>query len=382
MKKQIILGSLVLSLLLAGCNRDSKEVVTKDPAKQVEINTKSEEDKEPKDKEEQVEPVVKVEEVEKEPEVLPVYVLEEGMIYNPLTGVPMSDTLKTTRPVAVTINNIKKALPQSGISQADVIYEVLAEGGITRLVAVFQNPNQLVKLGPVRSARRYFLDFALDQDAVYVHYGNDPSIWRDFKRLGVANMNGLSYLDNIMCWRDTSRYAPHNVYTNGEKIEKAWNSVGYRKDRKDEYPYLYEYSLFEQDIEDGTIATDIKIPYSPYITGQFVYNEELKEYQRFQFNQKQIDANTKEQLTTKNIIIQFANVRNRPGDREGRLDIQLIGTGSGYFISNGKVIPITWDKPDQKTPTMFKRLGGNQLLINPGKSWICVAPLDTKVTFE
>lgn len=385
MKRGIIVTSLIVSTLLAGCGQNKQEVVNQ----QVKVETEENQQNsiEEADKKEEVaqreidnNKEETKEEINEEPAVVPVFTLKDGEVFNPLTGMPMSAELKTKRPVAVTINNIKAALPQSGIAKADVIYEVLAEGGITRLVAVFQDTAGIEKLGPIRSARRYFLDIALDQDAVYLHFGNDPSIWRDFNGLGIANLNGMN--GTLDYWRSKDRRAPHNVYTDTVLIKRAWSRVGYRTNRKEDYAYLYGYSEVEQVFEAGQVAIDVKIPYSPYITGRFVYNDETSLYARYQFGDKQIDKNTDEQLMAKNIIIQFSNVRRRPGDNAGRLDIDMIGEGKGYYVSNGQQIPITWKKASQYSPTTYALTTGEQLKINPGKTWICIAPKETKVTFE
>ncbi|WP_170311568.1 DUF3048 domain-containing protein [Vallitalea okinawensis] len=381
--KTISIIMLILCLTLVGCNGDAEVVesvnlieeeltIGLEESNPVDMNQESDEQSEEVQEEVDSEDVV-----EEEEEVLP-----EGMAVNPLTGLPVREEAIEHRPVAVTINNLYSALPQSGISQADIIYETLAEGGITRLISVFQDIESVEKLGPVRSARRYFLDFALDQDAIYVHYGEDPAIMNVHAQLGVANLNGLSYLDTIMCWRDNSRVAPHNVYTNGEKIMAAWETVGYRKEKKEDHDMAFDFNEGDEVFQGTGQALKVSIPYSYYITGEFVYNEEEEVYKRYHFNEEHIDANTGEILTTKNIILQYTNIYQRPGDTEGRLDMDSIGNGKGVYISDGMKKEITWEKTGQYDPTQYYDENGNRLKINKGNTWICVLPLGTEVSFE
>lgn len=381
--KNLLIVILILCLTLVGCNSE-EEVVESVNTIDEKITVGLEEsnpvdlDQESDKKSEEVQEESDVQEAEKEEEE----VLPEGMTINPLTGLPVREEAVAHRPVAITINNLYSALPQSGISQADIIYETLAEGGITRLISVFQDIESVEKLGPVRSARRYFLDFALDQDAIYVHYGQDPAIINVHAQLGVANLNGLSYLDTIMCWRDNSRVAPHNVYTSGDKIMAAWDTVGYRKEKKEDHIMAFNFNNGDEVFEGTGQALKVSIPYSYYITGEFVYNEEEGIYKRYHFNEEHIDANTGDILTTKNIILQYANIYQRPGDTEGRLDIETISSGKGIYISEGMKKEITWEKTEQYEPTQFYDENGNRLKINKGNTWICVLPLGTEVSFE
>lgn len=159
----------------------------------------------------------------------------EGLAKSPLTGLYIDEDAANRRPVAVMINNIKVALPQSGISKADLIYETLAEGEITRLVAVFQEL-EAEKIGPVRSIRDYYFNISFDHDAIIIHHGGSPQAFEAIRTLRPSNLNTLSGLESIVTWRDPERrrqrgMLEHSLYTSGEKILAGWNSVKYRIER-------------------------------------------------------------------------------------------------------------------------------------------------------
>ena len=296
---------------------------------------------------------------------------------NPLTGLLIDKEAAKRRPVAVMINNLITALPQSGIGQADIIYETLAEGNITRLLAVFQDFDA-EKIGPVRSARHYYLNFAFDHDAIYVHYGQSPQADTAIRELKAPNINGLSYLDSILAWRDPERLKKkgmyeHSLYTNAERIMKAWEKVNHPKEVKSDWKPMLTFSE-EEWAPKGEIANSVYLPFANNLTNEFHYDEESKLYNRVQYKQPHIDELTNEQLKTKNIIVQYTKITQIPNDKEGRRDMELVGSGNGVYISNGQAIPITWSKKATKVPTEYKDEKGQILKLNKGKTWIIVFP--------
>ncbi len=324
-------------------------------------------------------------EVSEDQENNPIIGIPVGQGVNPLTGLWVTEEAVKRRPVAIMINNLHKALPHSGISQADLFYEVLAEGEITRIMAVFQEVTSK-KIGPVRSARHYFLDFAFDHDAIYVHYGGSPQAFKAFKQLNAPNLNGLSYLDDIMCFRDKERMKQkgmyeHSLYTSGEGIQKAWDKVQYRTEKEVKYPPTFTFSEVEYT-PNGETALQVIVPFSKYQMSEFAYDEEKKVYWRAQTGKPHVDIENGEQLSVKNIIIQFADIRVIAGDDAGRREVNLVGKGTGLYISGGKSVPITWSKKDHHTPTVFKDEGNNILHLNKGKTWICVFSKDRKVQIQ
>lgn len=302
-------------------------------------------------------------------------VIPDGMAINPLTGLVITSEAAQRRPIGIMINNYKAAQPQSGIGQADVIYETLVEGGIARLFAVFSDFDAK-KIGPIRSARHYYLDFAFDFDALYVHYGQSPQASTAFKELKAPNLNGLSYLDSIMCFQDPNRKRPHSTYTSYDGLMAAWATTDYRveRDTNGVSKFVFDSEGALGPLEAGESAKKVDLDFSNYQHAWFEYDESLSAYKRFQFKGPHIDVETGEQLVFDNIILQLANMWVIKGDQEGRMDMELVGSGQGYYVSMGKSIPITWEKPSHTEPTQYKTLDGNILLMRPGKTWIAVFP--------
>lgn len=279
------------------------------------------------------------------------------------------------RPIAYMINNLPEALPQSGIYGADYIYEMLVEGGLTRLMAVYTK-GEISKIGPIRSARHNFLDLAMEYDAVFSHFGGSPKAFEDIKSLGINNLNGIA-LDGKMYWRDKTRNAPHNAYTS---IQKTFE---YLKLYKYDKPVVNNHFKFNQ--EDVKIsnnkAINITIPYSYSHSVKYNYDEKNKIYKRFMNNKSHIDQLNGAQLTAKNIIIEFA--RNTTMDDENRQNIFLIGSGTGYFITNGKFISITWKKSTRQDRTIFYDGTGKEIALNKGgQTWIQIVPINSKVGIQ
>lgn len=352
--KKLVVFLIIVSLAVAlvGCNKE-KEFITEEPKTPVEENS-----------EEAEEAVVET-------------AKNENLAVNPLTGLLIDKEAATRRPVAVMINNIKFAIPQSGIGQADVIYETLAEGNITRLLAVFQDFNA-EKIGPMRSARHYYLNFAFDHDAIYVHYGQSPQADTAIRELKPSNINGLSYLDKILAWRDPERLKKkgmyeHSLYTNAERIMKAWDTVKHAKELKDDWRPMLTFAEAEWTPR-GEMANSVLLPFAKDLVNEFHFDTDSKLYKRVQFNKPHIDELTNEQLTTKNIIVQYTKITHIPNDKEGRRDMELVGEGKGVYISNGYAIPINWSKKDVRIPTEYRTEKGQRLKLNKGKTWIIVFP--------
>lgn len=279
------------------------------------------------------------------------------------------------RPIAVMIDNHIDAMPQAGLEQADLVYEMLVEGGETRLMLVLKDKD-LSKVGPVRSSRHNFLDYALENDAIYVHYGWSPQAKSDIKSLGVNNINGIFESGSKKgFWRDTGKYAPHNAVTMTENIWNIAKRKGYRTTTSKD-PVL-NYVVDEVSLDDGQAADTVTIPYSDHNTVKYTYDAEKKVYTRYSRGKKQTDWVTKNTVTTKNIIISFA--KNTSIDSYGRQNIDNIRTLDGYYITNGKAIKIKCEKTSRSSQTVYKDLEGNEINVNDGKTFIQICPLNAKV---
>lgn len=283
------------------------------------------------------------------------------------------------RAIALMIDNSKEAWPQGGLNDADLVYEIIVEGGETRLMAVFKG-KKLSKIGPVRSARHYFIDYALENDAIYTHFGWSPQAESDIGTYRVDNINGISESSNSF-WRTTDKYAPHNVATSTEKIMQIANRKGYRttSDKKS----VLNYTVDEVNLEAGTEITKVTIPYSYLQTVSYTYDSENKVFVRYARGKQQTDWNTGKPVTAKNIIITFAeNYTLKDSENKGRQGLKNIGTLDGYYITNGKYIKITCEKSARTEQTVYKDLQGNEIKVNDGNTFIQICPLEAKVEFE
>ena len=285
----------------------------------------------------------------------------------------------TSRPIAVMIDNNINAMPQAGLLEADIVYEIIVEGGETRLMLILQDKD-LDKVGPIRSSRHYFLDYALENDAIYVHFGWSPQAQSDIDTLGVDNINGI-YESSSSFWRVSDKYAPHNAVTSTDNILSIADREGYRTTTSQDT--ILNYVVAEVNLEDGEVANTVTIPYSDYNTVRYEYDEEAKEYVRYSRGVKQVDWTTEETITTKNIIVEKArNSTLSDGSGKGRQTLDNIKELDGYYITNGKAIPITCTKTSRSGQTVYKDLDGNEIDVNDGKTFIQICPIDANVEFE
>ena len=282
------------------------------------------------------------------------------------------------RPIAVMIDNHSGAWPQANLNQAYLVYEIIVEGGETRLMALFKGKD-LEKIGPVRSSRHYFLDYALENDAIYVHYGWSPQAQSDITKYGVNNINGISESSSSF-WRVKDKFAPHNVLTSTEKILQIAERKKYATTSKQESVLNYVADEFELNSTNAITATEVTIPHSTLQTVKYEYNAETKTYTRYARGKLQKDYVTGEAITTKNIIITFCdNYELDDSENKGRQGLKNIGTFDGYYITNGKAIEIKCTKNARDEQTVYKDLQGNEINVNDGNTFINICPKDAKV---
>lgn len=306
---------------------------------------------------------------EKEPEVEKKYSL--------LTGKEVKNDKK--RPYAFMFNNINFAYPQTGTGRAGILYEILAEGGITRLMGVFDNMKG-DRIGSVRSARHYYVDFAKEFDAIFIHFGQTHYAIDEIKKLGVDTISGLSYEGNKAFYRDRNIRAPHNAFASKKGIDDAMKLKKYRKKIKDGIPPHFKFS-YDKEIENNSSikAERVTIPFSAYMTPYFTYDTKDKLYTRFAFGVKHIDKGTGKALKFKNIFIQFVNEYDK--DRNGYQTMDLIGkSGEGYYLTNGKAIKVYWNKPssNEKTSFYYDKAHKEEIAVNVGKTYYAVFPRNRK----
>ena len=280
------------------------------------------------------------------------------------------------RPIAVMIDNHSGAWPQAGLNKAYMVYEIIVEGGETRLMALFKGVD-LEEIGPVRSARHYFIDYAMENDAIYVHFGQSPQAESDIKKYSIHDINGISE-DGTTFWRTRSKSAPHNAMTSTEKLLQSAKNKNYRTTSDEES--VLNYVTDEVNLENGQSAETITIPHSDLQTVRYEYDAENKVYNRYARNKAQTDLETKEPITAKNIIITFCdNYTLQDSENKGRQGLKNIGEFDGYYITNGKAIKITCTKNARDEKTIYRDLEGNEIKVNDGNTWVNICPTNAEV---
>lgn len=302
----------------------------------------------------------------------------ETRVPAPLTGLLVDKAIAEKRPFAVVIENSPDARPQSGYNKADVVYETLAEGGITRTLAIFQS-QEANEIGPVRSARPYFIDWLSEYNAVFVHVGGSIDALDYISSAKIADLNQFNF--GSYFWRSTARVAPHNVYTTTEKLLAAAKSAGYETTVKDLKWYQFKTDAEEVNRPE---SQKITVPFSsPLFTASYTYNKSTNDYTRFIAGVVAKDKVTGAEIKAKNIIVQLETVgygTTRAGEQ--KVNIGTIGKGSGLLFQDGKATKITWEKSGRTALTKIKDESGNEIKLNPGQTWIEVPPVGANVTYN
>lgn len=366
MKRLLVIG--LVSTLLIGCTQqvdqslDQKDIIKDNEQAQVISLEVESPDSIIKEREEEP-----VKEVEEDPVV-------EEVVYtgplSPLTGLPVEEDMFNRRPIVAMIDNQALARPQAGISQASIVYEVLAEGMITRYVAVFWETLPL-EIGPVRSTRPYFVDIIREYDPYYLHCGGSEAGKADLKTFSVANIDGLY---SGAFYRVNQKDAPHNLYIKPDQVFATGNAMGYKT--TSDFRQFKFYDTFT--VPDGAQKTTLSFPYSSVTnyTSGYEYSEEQQTYRRLingQVMQDEIDGTV---IRTSNIIVQYAD--QQVLDDEGRLDIDIVGAGRAKLYTAGRVQDITWVKEERGSKTMFYTASGEEISLNPGKTWVQIVPSSWK----
>lgn len=284
------------------------------------------------------------------------------------------------RPLAVMIDNEgTRVLPQGGLDKAQIVYEVIVEGGLTRLMPVFWGTEPEM-IGPVRSARHYFLDFSMEYDAIYVHYGGSPQAGTDIKKLKQDEIDGM-YLGPDVFWDLTNdRKNWQDSYTSMEKLKKHAEKKKFHDTAEVKFPFTYN-EAGKDVVPAGENAAVITLKY-PSMTSKYEYDSASGIYKRFRYGKDHMERVTGKQLTAKNIIVLYVPNWDIKGDYAGRQDMDTTGSGKGYFISCGKAVKIKWSKESRSAQTKYTYENGDPLVLNRGQTWIQIMPVNAKVTME
>ncbi len=307
---------------------------------------------------------------------------QAGEVYSAINGTVIAEAASAQRPLAVMMDNFYAARPQAGLNEADIVYEIYVEGLITRYMAVFQS--QLPDLiGPIRSARPYYLRLALEYDAYYAHVGGSMQAMADIQSFKMADVDGLSSGSDTF-WRKSHKKIPNNMYGSAASLIDWANRRKYRTEATfDSWQFGDDYGAPAAQSLDQLAITycqgkgaDDKFHYDI----AFHYDADSKTYLREVNGQPHLDEVTEQQLYADSIIVQRA--KTAVIDSYGRLSVDLVGSGSGYYLYDGKVIPISWQKPSERARTRFYTEDGQELVMKRGKIWVQVVKLDYQISDE
>ncbi len=295
------------------------------------------------------------------------------------------DLSSNSRPYAVMINNNKAVWGyQAGLQDAYITYEMIVEGGITRMMALFRDKDT-ARIASVRSSRHYYLDYVLENDAIYAHIGWSPRAQSDISSLGIDKINADN--SSAFTWDSSLRNIAreHRAYTSMEKLRAAAEKKGYRTTTDQDLLLTYQAKSLDLSNYDGAVpANTVRIPYSTSHLTSYGYDAENKVYKRYQNNMEHKDYVTGMQYTAKNIITyKVHNYTLNDGYSGGRQDLNNIGSGEGYYISEGYAIPITWEKTSRSSQTVYKvKATGKELVVNDGNTFIQIQPDSQTLTIE
>ena len=308
-----------------------------------------------------------------------------GAYIDPLTGTAVSQAEAERRPVAIMLNNITVALPQQNIAAADVLYECQVEGGLTRLMGVFNDYADLVAIGSIRSSREYYIDFAANHDAIYVHAGGSEEAYRNLKSRLINNIDAVN--DGVVTgffYRDPNRLGKmgyeHTLVIDGGKINGAIAAKGYRTDYAAAFDSPLQFVGEGQKIEltNGSSTKQVTVKFGAHTT-QFVYNASQNRYLRWQNGNKHIDGVTGEQLGFENVIILICPYTLTKDDYN-HIEVATVGTGKGYYMTGGKIVEIRWTKTSGDAPIKLCYTSGKEITLTPGKTNFEVVSYDKNVT--
>lgn len=306
--------------------------------------------------------------------------------------VDIIDVNSKTRPYAMSVNNTAVAVKvQEGLNKAYLVYEIPTEGNTSRLLALFKDVKEDLTVGTIRSARHNFIDFALESDAIFCCYGWSHYAEDDMKSGSIDYFQGLfggPYYRN----NPEKLASEHTAYTSISKLDKAVKTKGIRTTSND--TILLNYNVSDVDLsstQNNKVANTVIIPYgaAPQIAS-FKYNAETKMYIRYENGNKCVDHKTKESVTTKNIIVEKINYDMC--DDNYYWNLYTIGSGEGYYITNGYAVPITWSKSNRSSKTKYtykagtvingKDVSGQEISVSDGRTWIEVQTTSQKLTIE
>lgn len=309
---------------------------------------------------------------------------------NPLTGEVMDGPM-TNRPFAVMLNNIKAAMPQHGVSQADILYEILVEGNITRCMGIYSSLADVGALGSIRSARKYYVDLAQSYDAIYLHAGGSDEAYTYLNSIrcdhidGVKGANASKYF-----YRDQDRLnagykLEHTMFITGQKAIEYATKQNCTLNRPQGLSYGLQFD--DETLIVGTAAKELKVYFNMGATPSkntksttLTYDVQTGKYFAAQFGEAYIDGTTKETIAFRNVLILKAKTSVQAGSN--LKTVELIGSGTGYFACNGQLVPIKWSRASLNQPFVYTLQNGAPLTLGVGTTYIAITPETGVVEYQ
>lgn len=295
---------------------------------------------------------------------------------NPLDGEAVNSREESeVRVVGIMIDNHVDAWPQSGVSRAKIVYEAMVEGGITRYFAIFDSTQEVTEVGPVRSARLYFLDWIQEYgDGLYVHSGGSPQALAAIKPRKIFDANEFFWGQYF--WRGQHHFAPHNLFISS----KNWQAMLSKRSNSSSLFTADMAWKFDQDV-GGSMASssELSIIFSVGYEVAWKYDSGKKQYQRSINSKNERDRDGSE-VWARNIIVQVTSVEDIANDDKGRQEIKTVGSGEATILRKGEVVHGTWEKKSLSGRTRFYDANGQEIVLTPGNTWIEVVDKNMKVS--
>ncbi len=374
--KQLFCLALAACLLLCACAQPNQSPTTEPPTSEPIVTS---------------EPTKATEPPTDPPTTPPTDPTDPPVVYtSPLTG-QVLDAPMTSRPYAVMLNNIKDAMPQHGVSQANILYEIIVEGSITRCMGIYSDIASVEALGSIRSARKYYVDIAQSYDAIYVHAGGSNEAYNYMSSIkcdhidGVKGVNASQYYYRDQARKDAGYSLEHTMFITGQK---AVEYATYRKctlTRDEEISYGLQFDMDTQIV--GTAANQVKIYFnmssklsSSTKYTKMTYNAEDGLYYAYQHGGDYVDGNTGKTIAFKNVLVLKAKTTTQ-ADKTLRT-VELTGSGEGYFVCNGQLVPIQWSRESLYQPFVYTLENGTPLTLGVGSTYIGIIPTKGLVVYE
>ena len=314
-----------------------------------------------------------------------------GSFINPLTGQNTVLDLTRVRPVAISVSNQRGALPTNatnGISQADIVYELLVEGGITRFIALYQDYMNVGVVGSIRSARHYTVELAEAYNAIFIHAGGSPLGFEEVDKRGITACDAVRGIRADIFHRDVNRIPGqtvenyHSVTTSGARMTQWFPIYDIKLVHDNNYKQALKFT--NNPIPSGNRAHDVTVKFSSHKNSIFTYNESQNLYYMAQFGSQFKDANNNASVAFTNLLIIETPVSDLVGHGEGagRQDMSTVGSGKGYFVNGGKVVNINWSRTSKSSQFVYTLENGNEIELGRGKTYIGIIPTGTTPVFS